>query len=310
VLDGINATVFSVEVEATAACSGSSCSIQSTSELTPGEYAWLVLGRNEAGDGLLAPATRFTVVEAPNRPPTVSIEASSTCTYVCTVTFAAVASDPDGDALSFAWSGCGTGTEQSVTCQTRIAGDHAATVTVTDARGASATASRTVTAFVSEWATGTWGPCTGTGEFTCTATGPGGCSRPGTQTRSVKPIAQTLDPLQAAPQPPSSQPCIESAAGYVASWSVGPWSACSVACGGGIQMRSVTPASFTATPPGVDQPPSIQSCNTQACGLTCANYTNMYPTKQQCYAAGWAVCELRYRGDGLGGTIRCWKGFS
>jgi len=44
-------------------------------------------------------------------------------------------------------------------------------------------------------------------------------------------------------------------------------------------------------------------------GLTCANYTNMYPSKQQCLAAGWSVCELRNRGDGLGGTITCWKGF-
>ncbi len=51
--------------------------------------------------------------------------------------FTAAASDPDGDALSFAWSGCGTGSAPSVTCQTRVPGEHTATVAVTDARGKS-----------------------------------------------------------------------------------------------------------------------------------------------------------------------------
>jgi len=188
-------------------------------------------------------------------------------------------------------------------------GGYFADVIVTDARGGSAWASKAVTTYVAAWATGTWSECKGAGEFTCTAAGANGCSRPGTQIRTVKPIAQTLDPDKAAPQPPSTQPCTETSTGFVASWSVGTWGACSVACGGGVQYRTVSPATFTPTAPGTDQPPTIQSCNTQACGLTCYNYTNMYPSKAECLSKGWSVCEVRYRGDGLGGTITCWKGF-
>ena len=58
----------------------------------------------------------------PNRPPTVSVAVSaSTChpvskTSPCSVTCTATASDPDGDTLNYAWSGCASGTAAAATC--------------------------------------------------------------------------------------------------------------------------------------------------------------------------------------------------
>jgi hypothetical protein len=96
---------------------------------------------------------------------------------------------------------------------------------------------------------------------------------------------------------------------FVASYSTGEWGECSATCGGGTQLRDVSPSILTTNPPGVDTPPAVRACNTQRCALTCSDYTNMYPRKFRCYEAGWRVCERRYRPDGIGGTIKCWKGF-
>jgi len=48
---------------------------------------------------------------------------------------------------------------------------------------------------------------------------------------------------------------------------------------------------------------------TQPCTLTCYDYPTTYPTKSECYGAGWQVCEVRYRDDGAGGLLTCGKGF-
>jgi hypothetical protein len=61
--------------------------------------------------------------------------------------------------------------------------------------------------------------------------------------------------------------------------------------------------------PSAAWPGDTQSCNTQPCRLTCYDYPTTYPTKSECYGAGWQVCEVRYRDDGAGGLLTCWKGF-
>jgi hypothetical protein len=69
----------------------------------------------------------------------------SSCHPTCTVTFTASASDPDGDPLSYAWSGCTSGTGPSRTCQITALNTIVATVTVSDGRGGIASDSATAT---------------------------------------------------------------------------------------------------------------------------------------------------------------------
>jgi hypothetical protein len=127
----------------------------------------------------------------------------------------------------------------------------------------------------------------------CTAT------QPGTTTATVT----VTDPRG------SSNTAVGSSSIYAASYAVGEWGPCSAGCGGGTQTRTVVVSSLTSTAPGAVPPRSSKACNTQKCGLTCYDYTNMFPRKELCYNAGWRVCEKRYRPSGIGGTLSCWKGF-
>ncbi len=136
--------------------------------------------------------------------------------------------------------------------------------------------------------------------WTCTKGGANGCSR---TLVSYAPATYKVDP-PAAPAPPS----VEYAPGYIAGYTVGPWRGCSASCGGGTQTRTVTPSSWKPAPPNAAAPPSKRACNTQPCAPTCASY-GLYVSRPACLAAGWAVCEIRYRDDGVGGLLTCWKGF-
>lgn len=93
-----------------------------------------------------------TSTSAPaNRPPTVRVEGGGAChpsaagsrlgARPCSVPLRAEASDPDGDTLSFAWSGCASGDRVDALCAVPAPGTFTATLTVRDGRGGVAQAS-------------------------------------------------------------------------------------------------------------------------------------------------------------------------
>jgi hypothetical protein len=94
---------------------------------------------------------KATPTPAPNRAPSVSVAASaSTChpqspSTPCTVMCTATASDPDGDALSYAWSGCASGGGSSAACRVSNLTPFTCSVSVGDGRGGTASGSATVT---------------------------------------------------------------------------------------------------------------------------------------------------------------------
>lgn len=76
-----------------------------------------------------------------NNPPavTVSFPTGNTCApslaTPCTVDVVAQATDADGDALRYSWSGCASGSDTRARCTIAAPGQIAATVTVDDQRG-------------------------------------------------------------------------------------------------------------------------------------------------------------------------------
>lgn len=125
--------------------------------------------------------------------------------------------------------------------------------------------SETTTGYASGYQLGPWGACSGTVTWTCTSATASGCSGPGTQSRSVTLVSWTADSSQAQPAPAASQACMQAVQGYVASYSLGGWSACSSTCGSGYQTRSVSPSGYTASAPGVSAPDSVQGCTGESC---------------------------------------------
>jgi hypothetical protein len=86
-----------------------------------------------------------------NRPAAVAISfpAGDSCaptrTTPCAIEVVAQASDPDGDALRFSWSGCAAGTDARARCTVAAPGSVTATVTIDDQHGHVSSASATVT---------------------------------------------------------------------------------------------------------------------------------------------------------------------
>lgn len=78
-----------------------------------------------------------------NRPPTVRANAllpEAACHPRCSLTVEAQAEDPDGDELSYVWSGCASGAGRQESCDIPRPGDYTAAVTVSDGRGGVSTA--------------------------------------------------------------------------------------------------------------------------------------------------------------------------
>lgn len=253
--------------------------------------------------------TSTTVDITPSQRPQVEITWSGSCSSGCSVAFEALDSDPEGEPVSYGWSGCAIGSSPTVTCARPSSGDLTARLSVSDPLGATTSASATATVYPTSFDVGGFGPCVATGSFTCTSVGPAGCTRAGTETRPVLETSWTLEKALAVASPASNRACTETAPGFVADFFVGPWGRCSKSCGGGTRHRTVYPNAWKSTPPEATAPTSSQSCNTQACALTCYDYPNTFPSRQECLAAGFGVCERRFRSDGIGGTLTCWKGF-
>ena len=100
---------------------------------------------------IAAPTPATTTAPAANRPPTVTVQGGGDCHpsapdsaigfRPCWVTFEAAAEDPDGDSLSYSWSGCASGTQRRTQCEVRELGRHRASVEARDGRGGRASAS-------------------------------------------------------------------------------------------------------------------------------------------------------------------------
>jgi endonuclease/exonuclease/phosphatase family metal-dependent hydrolase len=209
-------------------------------------------------DGRGGTATASTTVDG--RPWVVTVNATPACTSTgCTVTFeAAAAENPPGAPVAFSWSGCGSATGSVLTCQRSGSGPLAATVTVTSAGGATATAQAQVLVLSAQFSTGAWSACTGTGAWTCNAAGANGCQRSGSQTRSVTESAWTTNPAEAATAPPATQPCTETAPGYVATYSAtyaANWTCTAGGANGCYKNRvSYSASTFSAAAPDAPVP--------------------------------------------------------
>jgi hypothetical protein len=213
--------------------------------------------------GAVGSAVYAVVAEVPvNHAPTVSESATGTCGGTgCTVTFAAAASDADGDALSYTWSGCALGSTASVQCSRGNAGPLTAGVSVADPAGLSAAASATATVYAAAYNTSAWSACASTEAYVCTAAGANGCSRQGQQTRTATVSAWTLDSSQAVAAPPTTQACTQTTTGYTAAYSStydASWTCTATGATGCRKNRlSYAPASYNATGPDAAIPPAV-----------------------------------------------------
>lgn len=151
------------------------------------------------------------------------------------------------------------------------------------------------------WRLGEWSPCS----VQC-----GG----GTRNRTVQCVATPGDRVlapaacdrPATPRPPSTSKC-NTAPCIAYTYQVGPWSACSVQCGGGTRNRTVQCIDGSGAPStdcrGI-QPPAQQRCNEAPCAGACGHCSG----RGRCVDAacrcegGWSgrACEVPPGGSSCG----------
>lgn len=98
------------------------------------------------------PTTPIPTPTPANRAPTVTIAGADSChptngsggVIPCAIALRADAEDPDDDALSYEWSGCGQGTARTVRCSIDRLAELTATVTVSDGHGHEVVASKAI----------------------------------------------------------------------------------------------------------------------------------------------------------------------
>ncbi len=259
--------------------------------------------------GAAAEDTVDVVVWFPNEIPVVTLSHAGACEQSgCSVTFTVSATDADGDPLSYAWFGCGSSSEPSVTCFASQSGEIEAGAVVADGRTGETTVSARVPVYATAWSPGPWGTCESSESWVCTSGASDGCQRQGAESRPLGELAWALEPGVTPPE--AERACTQRSQGYASAYTTGAWSACSKSCGGGRQTRSVTPTAWKETAPAATPPPGSRACNTEPCALTCYSYPDTYPTLRECRDHGWPVCERRFRDDGRGGMLTCYKGFN
>lgn len=91
-----------------------------------------------------ATLTRTVPLQGNRRPVVALGTVVDECHPPCRITFTAEATDPEEEELSYAWSGCASGTERSAPCFLDHPGPATAAVTVADAQGGVTTVSATV----------------------------------------------------------------------------------------------------------------------------------------------------------------------
>jgi PKD repeat protein len=217
---------------------------------------WTVRAENVAGAGPWSQPAHFSI--DPNDAPAVTITHAGTCDATgCAVTFSVEVIDPDGDSTQITWSGCGTGSGATLTCVRSSPGPVEAQAVVSDGRGESVTVWDASLVAVAAYATGPWSECVGTGSFTCTSNTPTGCSRPGTQARSVAVESWGLD-VPGVPAPGPVQDCRQTAQGYIAAYDAtyaDSWTCTAAGENGCYKDRTgATPSAFDDTAPDAALP--------------------------------------------------------
>lgn len=190
---------------------------------------------------------------------------------------------------------CGAGVQtRTVACVNSVSGATVAATFCGNAHGFTTSEQCNIDPCpVYTWQAGTWGPCS----TTCNG---------GNQTRTVNCYSSAGNVIvptgcDDAMKPATSQGCNTDPCTVVARWVSGPWSTCTMTCGGGTQTRSITCQDQSNTVIASSQcdapssPPTLQACNLDTCdGYRWKPCPSFYPCTAQCNGGG-AMVGMQFR---------------